>query len=226
MKTNFLFYQLMILVTISVHSQTRKISINGSETIKVINNKNVLQFEVNSGKEVERFNYGVFESDTSIVNKSRFLTSDKDSKLKKSNYLSVNDSIFLVGIFDWKDRFYVFLFKRNENGKIVPYMQDGKVKEFFVSNVPYIYFDNKCKVIYNLYKEILEYNYKESTKNYMIIDIYNLNDINLQQGLDINTIKLDADTFKFYSELYDNNSVNFFGDVYKGLDKYLNLCGS
>lgn len=224
MKINLLFFTVLTLITFKTYSQTRKISISAKESIIVINNKNNLEFELHNGKNVEKFTYGAFESGTSIDNKSVFLISDKNLKIKRTDFLSISDSIFLFAIADWKDRYFVFLFKRDENLKIVPYMRNEKVKEFFVSAVPYIYFDSQCKVMYNIHKEILEYNYVETTKNYMILDIYNLNDLSLQQDLETNTIKLDSDTFKFYSQLYDNDSVIFFEDVYTALDKYLNLC--
>ena len=224
MKYKFVFI-LLLLSTIDCFSQVVKYQVSDGFTISAVVRDKQLSFTIDIDGLKSSYNYGFFEFDTTLLSQSRFIYFEKSSsKPLFKEFLVVSDSIVLLNIADWNDRYYIFPFVKKSKS-VVPLLQnEDKVKELFVTKLPYIYYNNKSKILIDLFKEIQEFNYGDVTKNYFQVIIYNMG--NLTENTDRNILRLDSSSWPFYSELFSSDSKEFFANVYKKIFLYLKLCGN
>lgn len=222
MKYNFVLI-LYIISTNVCFAQIKKYQVSESITISAVVKDNNLSFIIDNGGAHRIFNYGFFELDTTIINQNRFIFYENTySKPQFKEFIELNDSIILLNIADWNDRYYIFPFIKNSKG-VVPLLQnEDKVNELFVTKLPYVYFNNKCKVLIDMYKEIMEYNYGDVSKNYFQVIIYNYNQLN--NDIEKNILRLDASFWSFYSEIFTSNSKELFVNAFEKINLYLKIC--
>ena len=232
MKTNISLLLLFVIVTYQSCAVEKKynisiekkydISIENSITIQIADN-NELKFIIsNFGKPTE-YKFGIFPSDTTLLNEKKFIVAKQDRlEVLFDDFLVTADSLIFISMADWNDKPYIFSFKKS-GGNIFPLLlKNGKIQELFVTRLPYVYYNEKCNVLIRIDREIGEYYYKNATKEYFDVVIYNLNDVN--DEIESNILRLDSSLWDFYGELTNSDSPDFFKNVFEQIDTFLKLC--
>lgn len=215
----------ILIYNINCFAQIKTYTIDPKNSINVFYSNKKLKFLIKNGATKQEFEFGHFDIDSTLFNSKNFLVKNSiSSKIETTNFINVHNKYFFVSIADWNDRYYVFSFIKNKE-KIVPLLfSDGKIRELFVTEFPFVYYNSQCGVILNIEREIQEYNYGNFTKNYFDVVVYNLNSTN--EDIDNNLLRLDSSSWDFYGELSNSDDLEFFKDVYTRIYDFLKLCGN
>jgi hypothetical protein len=218
-KTQLLL--IFILISTNYFSQKKEIHIGGNSLISFQTTFNKLKIKIKYKNKIKEYEYGTFESDTSLLNDDNFIVRNNDTS-SLENHVFTNDSLILTSIADWNDRTYIFSFKIINDDLVPVNLEEGKIKELFITRASFIYYDSFCNVVININKELEEYIYRNNSKTYCDVEVYNLAIIN--EDLMINKIKLDLFDWIFLNDMLDSDSYKIFNSGYKKIYNYLNLC--
>jgi hypothetical protein len=217
MKKNRLYYLLFILFSLPVFSQSYNIKLDSLNTLKIYTDSVFLRFQLNN----DNYEYGKFEINKLSSSREIFLIQN-GSNFEISKNLVVKDSLALIPLIDWNDRVYVFPFVKINKKWSPLIIKDGKIVELLISKLNRLFFNKEYEVLIDVEKEILEYNYKNCIKNYLLVKIYSFE--NFDNIKDCNIIKIESNDNGFYETLYEDNPLSKVKSVYLKIFEFLNFC--
>lgn len=206
----FLFVSFIFAFCTSYCQLTNSYTLPGDYLISIHIDHDSLTFTSTDPKGVSKvFYYGQFATDSLLFGRASFIIK-KNGKLLKQDYSLTADSILIISVPDWNDRFFLFRFQKTTSGYIPILNTEKRVDYLAIIKTPYIFVNHDQNYIVNFIRESNEFFYANSNLQYVQLDLININQVDNQLR---NIIRMDQRYFIKFFKLEEKNYAKFIRKV-------------
>lgn len=180
----------------------------GNHSVDVISSNDSLTFRITNPQGISKtWYYGQLATDTALFRRKSFLVKE-GNKLVSDDHVMSGDSILLLSIPDWNDRFFVFRFQKT-NDEFEPSITgaDG-INYIAIIRTPEIFVNTDYNYIADFRAEQWEFFYGDVSTTYNLLELINFAEQSHITSRS-NTIRMDQRAFHSSGDLSDLSERSF-----------------